>query len=252
MQIPSGMTTTDPVEAEATGQPFLTPTFRGVGFKIPTDADDWPLPLVGASLSVTAEGEFHPNYAALSQALTVLVGDVAGLAPKRRHMVALSQTIAAAAGFPAVLPVDVVFGALPRRLAVLDVWPAPAEATLNQLGQDYADRWRFTTDGRRKLTLRKIHVLLSHPPYDSPLAVAQNDNKRPLSDTALVVMDLFEHIARKAHPARPLTPEQKAERQKAEKSSADAVADYRKRHNLPETRRATAIQLARSNAKPER
>ena len=249
------MSTSDPVEAEALGEEFVTATHLGREWRIPADADTWPLTAIKYSIGVSAT-RVVVNHPAIAECMEQLLGDqfddFLKLAPKRRHLVPASQYFAAAAGFPSSNEKasdggrqDRVWGALPRLIAVLELWPTAVESDLARFwGIDYRDRWRFT-EGRRRLTLRQIHARISHLPADSALAVAMGRR----SPTELLLMDLYEPMAGRAHPARPLTPEQLAERNAEAAAKAKARADYEKRRTAQGHRDvATGLQNARANA----
>ncbi|OKH70819.1 hypothetical protein EB72_24810 [Mycobacterium sp. SWH-M1] len=245
----------DPVEAEATGQQYISALYGGQEYKLALDADDWPLELIRVSVGVDTNEEERrlvPHYGVLVASLQQILGDqwddFLQAFPKRKDLVPASQAFATAIGFPPG-PNDPVFGALPRLLANLYHWRDAVEATLGEMGLDYTDRWRFDADGRRLLTLRKIHVRLSHARYDSPLAIAHNGGRIPKSGQELLLMDVFEAITRQAHPSRPLTPEQRAEREKAKSAQSKhsaAIAEYRK--NGPKSRFQHARETAQANA----
>jgi hypothetical protein len=241
---------TDPIEAEATGCRTLTVEFGGRDWSIPTDVDEWPLDAIADTLGyLPKQDKFVINHRHLMTALESLLGpqwpSFTATARKRRAFVDASNTFAQAAGIPQDRPADLAFGAIPRLLYDLWRWPGPVEATLQTLGLDYRDRYRRDDTGQRQLTLRQIHVQLSHARYDSPLAIAKNGGRRPLSDAAIAAMDLYEAVTGKAHPSRPLPPAEAKQRQTAEQKKADAVADYKARHR---NRLGSALETARSNA----
>lgn len=244
------------IEAEATGREFVTATFGGREWTVPLDVDTWPVDLVSATVTVTEDGRVEIDYGKLTTALQYLLGEqwdaFITAAPKRRDLLPASQQIATAVGFDARDRVDVAFGAVPRFLRDVERWPGPVESTLRAQGIDYRDRYLHTA-GRPRLTLRQIHVALEYAPYDSPLAIARNGGRRPLSDTALAVMDLYEAITRTPHHLRLRTfsPNERSERANASQKEAEAVADYRRRHqsSAPASeRRRTAAETARANA----
>ena len=68
-------------------------------------------------------------------------------------------------------------------------------------GVDYGDRWRFDENGRRKLTLRRLWVLLSHMPPDS--AVARAEGSSGFTNTEFFLMDLWHASTGERHPAYP-------------------------------------------------
>lgn len=243
--------TTDVLEAEATGEQFFVATFRKHEYKLPTDADDWPLSLIAVSVGVR-DDKLIVDHTALVHALSALLGaqwrDFVRAHPKRRDLVPASRSFAAAAGFDAQHG-DLAFGALPRLLDTLTRYSAAVEATLAEMRVDYRDRFRFDdADHRRLLTLRQINNRLSHARHDSALAIALNENIVPLTATDLLLMDVFEAITRHLHPSRPATPAQKAARA-ADKSKLEAAAaDWRKRHPTSATRKQRAVETARANA----
>lgn len=244
---------TDPIEAEATGRRTLTVEFGGRDWSIPTDVDEWPLDAIGDSIGFLLKQEkFAINHRHLVAALESLLGPqwpaFIATARKRRALVDASNVFAEAAGIPAERPVDLAFGAIPRLLYDLTRWRGPVEATLRTLGLDYRDRYRLDDTGQRRLTLRQIHVQLSYAKYDSPLAIARNGGRRPLSDAALAVMDLFEAWTGKPHPSRPLPPAESKKRQTAAQKRDDAIADYKARHAGPGERLKSAAEIARANA----
>ena len=250
------MPTSDPVKAEALGEEFVTATHLGREWRIPADADTWPLTAIKYSIGVSAT-KVVVNHPAIAECMEALLGDqfddFLALAPKRRHLVPASQCFAAAAGFPGSSEKasdggrqDRVWGALPRLIAVLEMWPSAVESDLARFWQlDYRDRWRFDVDGHRKLTLRQINARLSHLPADSALAI-QMGRRSPVE---LLLMDIYEPLAHRVHPARPLTPEQAAERHAEAAAKAKARADYEKRRVAQGHRKVdTALENARANA----
>lgn len=68
-------------------------------------------------------------------------------------------------------------------------------------GIDYRDRWRFDENGARRLTLRRIGVLVRHLPIDSATAMATGSNGWTLADHLLA--DVYQAIAREPHPGKP-------------------------------------------------
>ncbi|WP_374159076.1 hypothetical protein ACEWX3_07590 [Mycobacterium sp. G7A2] len=243
------MTAPNPVEAEATGQQYITATYEGREYKVLLDVDEWPLDLVAVSVGVTDEGRLVPSYSVLAMALQRLLGDqwpdFMRNFPRRRDLLPASQAFAAAAGFPSE-PRDLSFGCLPRLLATLAHRQDAVEATLGQMGLDYRDRWRFNADGQRKLTLRQINVRLSYALPTSPLAIAQNDGRMPFTSSDLLLMDVFEALTHRPHPSRPMSPAQKAAREAESAKKKKAVEDYRQRHQ--NSRKNTALETARANA----
>lgn len=249
-------TPSNPARDEALGQDSVTAAYGGRGWRIPLDVDTWPLESVTRCLMVTTEQKIAPNHVALAETLEQLLGEqweaFTTVAPRSRDLVPASQAFAAAVGI-AAQPVrdrigqvqDKAFGAIPRLLAVLAAWPDAVESDLNRFWQlDYRDRWRFDEHGRRRLTLRQIHTRISHLPADSALAVAMGRR----SPVELLLMDIYEPLAGRAHPARPLTPEQLAERQAEAAAKAKAMADYEARRVARGDRIATGLANARENA----
>lgn len=257
MTTPTTPTTTDPVEAEATGQQYIAATYRGREYKVLLDADRWPLDLVRDSVLYNTETrKLEPHHQAIAAALTQILGDqwadFVGAFPLRRDLVPASHIFATAVGFKSDEH-DFAFGPMPILLARIGHYRDAVEATLGSMSLDYRDRFRFDQDGQRRLTLRQIHVRLAHAPLNSPLAIAQNGGRLPHTAEALVLMDIFEAIAKVRHPSRPLSAQELAEREKAEIKKSkqdDAVADYYRRHQKTPTaeRRMTAIETARANA----
>lgn len=251
-------TTSDPLRAEALGEEFVTATHLGREWRIPADVDTWPLTVITASLGISrTDRRIVVNHLAVAESLEQLLGDqwddFTRAAPKRRHLAPASQAFAAAAGLPAGTeidphgePQDKAWGAIPRLLAVLEAWPDAVESDLGRFWNlDYRDRWRFDTDGRRRLTLRQIYTRISHLPADSALAVQMGRR----SPTELLLMDIYEPLAGRAHPARPLTPAQLAERNAEAAAKAKALADYEARREARGDRRvSTALDNARANA----
>jgi len=76
------------------------------------------------------------------------------------------------------------------------------EADLARFYQiDYSDRWRFDADGRRRLTLRRIGVLVRHLPVDSSTAMATGSPGWTLTERLLA--DVFHATAGEPHPGLP-------------------------------------------------
>lgn len=231
--------TTDVVEAEATGQPFFVAEYGGAEYKLPTDADLWPLREIRsgqilAALPALLGGQWYSF-------LTV--------SPKRRHLVPASNAFAAAAGFPILEPKhDTVFGSLPRVLELIARWPATVESDLNRLWDlDYRDRFRFDNDGNRRLTLRQIGVRVTNLPMDASLAAKLHGGKAPLTRTDLLLMDLHRDFTGVVHPERPLSPEQVEKVVAEQKVMDDERRKYRERTQKRQA--ATALKdTARANA----
>ena len=244
-------TTTTPTEAEASGQESVTASYNGQDYTLPLDADSWPLQLISRTVHVNELDRIFLRRRTVSDALEKLLGDQwDGFAAqaRRRDIVAASQAFATAIGFAPTAASDVAFGSLPRLLQLIDRWPAKVESDLDRFwGIDYGDRWRFDDNGRRVLTLRRIHTRLSNLPVNSALAIALNGGRQELSDAALVLMDIFEHTFKKAHPSRPLTREQliarRTEVARAEEAKAKHLARRRKNRNRDDMK-----QIARRNA----
>jgi hypothetical protein len=66
---------------------------------------------------------------------------------------------------------------------------------------DYRDRWRFDSQGRRRLTLRMIAVRVKHLPADSATAIATGGTGWTLTDHLLA--DVYHATAREPHPWKP-------------------------------------------------
>lgn len=239
---------TSAVEAEATGEQYLVATYKGREFKLPAEVDGWPLDLIAVSVGTRA-GALVAEHDTIARVLSGLLGEqwpgFLRAFPRRRQLVPASSAFATAAGF-APRSDDLAFGALPRLLAVLAEYPDAVEATLGELGVDYRDRWRFDEQGRRRLTLRQIYVRLSYTAPDSPLGIAQAGGHRPFNGTELLLMDVYEALARTRHPSRPMSAKELEERaSKEQKIEAEREA-YRKRHAGG---RQSAIDTARANAR---
>lgn len=244
---------TSPVEAEARGQEFVTASYGGTDFHIPLDVDSWPLDLLLNGIQSEEKQYTGIAHATLIAAMRELLGEqwpvFKRVAPRRRDVIAASNAFAAAAGLEASHPLDVAFGAIPRRLVDLREWPGAVEATLSDLGFDYRDRWRFQ-DGQRRLTFRQIHVHLSYAPYDSPLVIAKNGGRRPHSDAALAIFDLYQELTGKPHPSRPMPEAERRARLEHAAKQAKAREDSRRRmHGSGEDRQQTAAETARKNAR---
>lgn len=252
----SSRTTAAPsaVELEATGGQDLVAQYEGREFTLPAEVDGWPLDLIAASVGMRA-GRLVADHGVIVHVLSELLGKrqwpgFLEAFPRRRQLAPASCAFAAAAGFPARED-DLAFGALPRLLAVLAEYPDAVEATLGELGIDYRDRWRFDEAGRRRLTLRQLHVRLSYTGPDSPLGIAQNGGTRPFNGTEILLMDVFEVLARTRHPSRPMSAEALAARASKEVALEAERAAYRERHKVTSIggRRRSAIETARANAR---
>lgn len=78
------------------------------------------------------------------------------------------------------------------------------EADLRRVyGVRYSDRWRFDSDGSRRLTLREIWVMLQDLPGDARIVKHFNDGKPRWSDDTFLLADLIHVMSGKPHPARP-------------------------------------------------
>lgn len=207
-------------------------------------------------MGITPAGTVAVNHPAVAEVLEELLADqweaFVAAAPRRRDLAPASQVLAAAVGIPASMDpdprgglTDRVFGALPRLLAVLNAWPDAVESDLQRFwGIDYRDRWRFDDAGRRRLTLRQINARINHLPADSALAIEMGRR----SPVELLLMDLYEPLAGRVHPARPLTAAQIAERNAEAAAKAKALAAYEARRAARGDRIATALDTARENA----
>jgi hypothetical protein len=244
------------VQAEALGQEYVSVSFRGHDWRLPLDVDTWPLTPVQCSVG-SRNGEPVVNHAAVAEALEGILGDqwdhFVTVAKRRGDLTPASDAFAAAVGIgktqeraPDGRLFDRAFGAIPRLLAVLEAWPTAVESDLDRFwGIDYRDRWRFDGD-RRRLTLRQIFARISHLPSDSALAIAMGRR----SPVELLLMDVYEPLAGRVHPARPLTPEQAAERRRAAEAKAKALAGYEQRRQAREAREVPAVlAAARENAR---
>lgn len=247
----------NPQEAESLGQQFIEATFRGHVFRVPLDVDLWPLHLVrGCRLAkVDAAGnpiELIADKAAILEVLRRILGDqwddFLWVATKRRHWVEASQVFAEAVGFGARNGADIAFGALPWLLAVLEEWPEKVESDLDRFWNiDYAHRWQFA-DGRRRLSLRKIHARLQNLPVDSAIAIALNKGRLHRSGAELVLMDLWELHANARHPSRPRSDAEIAAAALLEAQEAKAIAD-RAARNEKRRNRQSGVANARENAR---
>jgi hypothetical protein len=250
------MSTTDPVKVEAVGEEYVTAVYLGREWRVPADVDTWPLDYVRSSIGYTRERTSVVNHVAITQALEELLGDqwddFVALARRRKDLVPATQAFAEAVGIapstqrgPDGKPFDLAWGSIPRLLAVLHSWPTAVESDLARFWNlDYRDRWRFD-DGRRRLTLRQIHARISHLPADSALAIEMGRR----SPVELLLMDIYEPLAHRVHPARPLTPEQAAERHAEATAKAKARADYEKRRIAQGHRKVSSVlENARANA----
>lgn len=245
-------------QAEAEGKKFVSASFRGRDWRLPLDVDSWPLTAVTCSIGVNPKREAVVSHAGVGEAIRLLLGEqwesFLSVAPRRRELVPASHAFASAVGMgptqdrgPDGRLYDRVWGAIPRVLAVLETWPTAVESDLSRFwGIDYRDRWRFDSSGGRLLTLRQIFARISHLPADSALAIEMGRR----SPSELLLMDLYEPLAGRVHPARPLTPEQLAERRAKEDAKAKAMAEYERRREQQGHRKIPAVlETARENAR---
>lgn len=244
-------TTSNPAQAEALGEDTVTAAFAGREWRVPLDVDTWPLDIIGRCLVMNKKRKVVVDHLAVAESLEILLGDqwdtfMAHAAPRRRDLIPASDVFAAAVGVPADDENrDKCFGGLPRLLGVLKAWPAAVESDLDRFwNRDYRDRWRFDDTGARKLTLRQIYCRISNSPADSALAISMGRR----SPTELLLMDIYEPIAGRVHPSRPLTPEQAAERH----AKANAVAEYKARRAARGDRLGRGLENARANARRTR
>lgn len=97
----------------------------------------------------------------------------------------------------------------------------------------YTDRWRFDADGRRLLTVREIWNLIRANPTTSTLATALNGGRRVMSETEVLIADLYSVMAGRLHPHHPaalqLAAEAAAEEQRIEALRVERVAEKRAR-----------------------
>lgn len=85
-------------------------------------------------------------------------------------------------------------GGLIGLLRLLREHEAAVEADLQRYYQiDYRDRWRAD------LTLRRLHVLVTHLPPESSTAVALNGGFRQLSRTESLLAEIWQAAARSKH-----------------------------------------------------
>lgn len=102
------------------------------------------------------------------------------------------------------------------------------EADLSQYHHiDYRDRWRFDEAGTRRLTLRRIVVLLRHLPADS--ATMRALGRPGLRFEHYLLADLFTAMTGRPHPAI-LKPEPVVD-PKREKKLRDATERMRARRD---------------------
>lgn len=234
---------------------WVTVPYGGADWQIPADVDRWPLAAVLDVVLSDQQGRLAVDRPAVLRVLAELLGEQfdawAARCRRRGDIVPMSHAVAEAAGFARTVAIlgdpmrdDVAFGSLPRLLWLLQCWPDKCESDLLRFWHlDYCDRWRFDAEGRRRLTLRRINACLMNPPDGSALGAVLGRR----STTELVVMDLFEAITGKPHPARPLRPDEIAARDKLADEAAKRAkqrADYRRRHGI-----AGGLDTARQNAR---
>ena len=97
--------------------------------------------------------------------------------------------------------------------------PGAVEADLSQYYHlDYRDRWRFDSDGHRRLTLRMISVRVGHLPSDSATSVALGGPGWRLEH--YLAAHLYGAMAGEPHPSLPkASPITDPEREKALRSA---------------------------------
>lgn len=231
------------VIAEATGQESVVVDVGGRTFTVPADVDTWPLDLIRAG----GPGLYY--------AAQLLLGEqwdrFNAVLPKRRDLRDFTNKAAAAVGFAPRSDADKVFGALPWMLSLIEEHEAQIESDLGRFwGLDYRDRWRFDADGLRRLTLRMIYTRMSSLPATSAVAVALNGGKALPARVELLVMDLFEVMTGKAHPARPMPPEEQkrrnaeAERREKARAATQARAEAHQGRN-----KQSLVDKAKANAR---
>lgn len=246
--------TTEALRAEARGEHTVTAGFGGHTWHIPVDVDTWPTEPIRRCVGIRSDGKVLVDHVAVVGAAEQLLGaqfdGFLDAAPTRAQLTAATHAFAEAVGIGRSRDAtgdqwDKAFGAIPRLLGLLEAWPDAVESDLSRFwGIDYRDRWRFDADGRRLLTLRQIHARLSHLPADSAIAIAMNRR----SPTELLLMDIYEPLAGRVHPARPLTAAQLAERNAEQAARAKAMADYEARRVARGDRLPDRLQAARANA----
>lgn len=233
---------TDPaVIAEATGQQSVVVDVGGHTFTVPADVDGWPLELIRAG----GAGIYH--------AVQLLLGEqwsqFNAIFPTRRGLREFTQAAAAAVGFAPRSDDEKVFGALPWLLSLIDEHEAKLESDLGRFwGLDYRDRWRFDCDGRRRLTLRMIYVRMSNAPATAAVVVALNGGKVLRTGTDLLVMDVFEALTGRAHPARPMPLEEQQKRRADAERREKARASTQARADAHRSRNQTLVDKAKANA----
>lgn len=246
------------LEAEGSGQQYVTSTFGGTEFQVPLDVDTWPLDTIrGCRRFDPAISQLVVDHFSVATALRGVLGPVQWdrfevAAPCGDDLVRASDVFAAAVGIERRdIPGDMAFGAVPRLLAVLERWPDKVESDLDQFwGIDYRDRWRFDGD-RRRLTLRQIHVRLSNLPIDSTVAVALNAGRMHHTNTDLLLMDVWEALSgfTRRHPSRPMSAEERAVRDAQVAQEEKARADHHARQAKRADRlKSDGLESARANA----
>jgi hypothetical protein len=113
------------------------------------------------------------------------------------------------------------------------------EADLQRFyGIDYRDRWRFDENGARRLTLRRIFVLVQHLPPESAIADLARDGKPHWSIEAQLLDDLRVSLTgskdrpSRPHPARPKPSTQPRETPERRRKLAAARRRARERRRL--------------------
>ena len=94
-------------------------------------------------------------------------------------------------------------------------------------GLDYRDRWRFDSEGRRKLTLRMIAVRVKHLPADSATAIATGGTGWTLTDH--LIADVFHATSGNPHPWKPAQAKGSDPAREKAKQAAKARARERQR-----------------------
>lgn len=74
---------------------------------------------------------------------------------------------------------------------------------------DYRDRWRFDADGNRKLTVRRIGVLIRHLPADSATFIALGGSGWTLDH--YLTASMWQAFTGKLHPAFPTSSKKRKE-----------------------------------------
>ncbi len=103
------------------------------------------------------------------------------------------------------------------------------EADLQQYyGIDYCDRWRYDENGRRRLTLRKMFVLISQLPPDSRLARASTDAMFWSLEAQLIDDVRMALTGSKEHPPQP-HPQRPTGKKRRHQPRQEVIADARRR-----------------------